>query len=148
MIYLYIQRVQALVMYNFQHICTTIFAANICIRDHDVSLTAYSICTLISRYAFFAVCRDWGALLDRCLPKQVSITRAKRDWEPDILSRYRALVGTLSSSCPQSLETSIFQEEVIKRLSVDPGNLTWLLVQKDKANERFITFTKPKWESR
>ncbi|KAG0610249.1 hypothetical protein M758_7G050400 [Ceratodon purpureus] len=34
---------------------------------------------------------QWNAMLDRCLPKQVAVTRNKRDWDQDILTRYRAL---------------------------------------------------------
>lgn len=34
---------------------------------------------------------DWPILLDRFLPKQVAMTRARRDWEGDILMRYHAL---------------------------------------------------------
>ncbi|MCO5554889.1 hypothetical protein L7F22_008427 [Adiantum nelumboides] len=34
---------------------------------------------------------DWAVLLDRYLPKQVAMTRARRDWESDILMRYHAL---------------------------------------------------------
>lgn len=35
---------------------------------------------------------DWISLLERFLPRQVAITRAKREWELDILSRYRSMV--------------------------------------------------------
>lgn len=37
-------------------------------------------------------CSDWNSLLERFLPRQIAITRAKREWELDILSRYRSLV--------------------------------------------------------
>jgi hypothetical protein len=37
-------------------------------------------------------------MLDRCLPKQVAVTRNKRDWDQDILTRYRALVRALPFS--------------------------------------------------
>ena len=35
---------------------------------------------------------DWNSLLECFLPRQISMTRAKREWEYDILSRYRSLV--------------------------------------------------------
>lgn len=35
---------------------------------------------------------DWNSLLERFLPRQISMTRAKREWEYDIISRYRSLV--------------------------------------------------------
>lgn len=35
---------------------------------------------------------DWNSLLERFLPRQIAITRAKREWELDILSRYRSVV--------------------------------------------------------
>lgn len=38
-------------------------------------------------------CSEWTSLLERFLPRQIAITRAKRDWELDILSRYRVMVS-------------------------------------------------------
>lgn len=35
---------------------------------------------------------DWNSLLERFLPRQIAITRAKREWELDILSRYHSMV--------------------------------------------------------
>ncbi|XP_057851588.2 kinesin-like protein KIN-14I isoform X2 [Cryptomeria japonica] len=34
---------------------------------------------------------EWAALLDRYLPRQIAVTRGKRDWETDILSRYESM---------------------------------------------------------
>lgn len=41
-------------------------------------------------------CSDWTSLLERFLPRQIAITRGKREWELDILSRYHSMVGTKS----------------------------------------------------
>ena len=41
------------------------------------------------RFIFFS---DWNSLLERFLPRQIAITRAKREWELDILSRYHSMV--------------------------------------------------------
>lgn len=38
-------------------------------------------------------CSEWTSLLERFLPRQIAITRAKRDWELEILSRYRVMVS-------------------------------------------------------
>ncbi|KAM7279474.1 hypothetical protein ACFE04_006608 [Oxalis oulophora] len=35
-------------------------------------------------------CTDWTSLLERFLPRQIALTRAKREWEMDILFRYRS----------------------------------------------------------
>lgn len=43
---------------------------------------------------------DWNSLLERFLPRQVALTREKRDWELDILSRYRLMVWAISWSAP------------------------------------------------
>ncbi|KAH9297182.1 hypothetical protein KI387_028864 [Taxus chinensis] len=34
---------------------------------------------------------EWTALLERYLPRQIAVTWAKRDWEMDILTRYRSM---------------------------------------------------------
>jgi len=41
---------------------------------------------------FFALTSEWISLLERFLPRQVAITRAKRDWELDIISRFQLMV--------------------------------------------------------
>lgn len=35
---------------------------------------------------------EWTALLERLLPRQIALTRAKRDWELEIISRFRLMV--------------------------------------------------------
>ncbi|XP_024384676.1 kinesin-like protein KIN-14I isoform X2 [Physcomitrium patens] len=46
---------------------------------------------------------EWNAMLDRCLPKQVAVTRNKRDWDQDILNRYRALAHFSKDDAKQQL---------------------------------------------
>ena len=41
---------------------------------------------------FLFLSSEWISLLERFLPRQVAITRAKRDWELDIISRYQLMV--------------------------------------------------------
>ncbi|XP_031488283.1 kinesin-like protein KIN-14I isoform X2 [Nymphaea colorata] len=36
-------------------------------------------------------CTDWTSLIERFLPRQIAITRARREWEVDILSRYNLM---------------------------------------------------------
>ncbi|KAJ8422092.1 hypothetical protein Cgig2_000594 [Carnegiea gigantea] len=43
------------------------------------------LCTLVIHGA--CAYRDWSSLLERFLPRQIAITRAKQDWELDIISR-------------------------------------------------------------
>lgn len=43
-------------------------------------------------FIFFALISEWISLLERFLPRQVAITRAKRDWELDIISRFQLMV--------------------------------------------------------
>lgn len=62
----------------------------------------YSICKHIGSPVFFLFSdsnllriiffSDWNSLLERFLPRQIAITRAKREWELDILSRYHSMV--------------------------------------------------------
>jgi hypothetical protein len=40
----------------------------------------------------FVILSNWNSLLERFLPRQISMTRAKREWEFDIISRYHSLV--------------------------------------------------------
>lgn len=46
---------------------------------------------------------EWNAMLDRCLPKQVAVQRNKRDWDQDILSRYRSLAHFSKDDAKQQL---------------------------------------------
>lgn len=36
---------------------------------------------------------DWTSLLERFLPRQIALTRARKEWETDVLSRYGSMVS-------------------------------------------------------
>ncbi|XP_057962077.1 kinesin-like protein KIN-14E [Malania oleifera] len=57
-------------------------------RDDAAQLSALQILVEIGYLVSPESCTDWTSLLERFLPRQIAITRAKRDWELDILSRY------------------------------------------------------------
>lgn len=52
-------------------------------------VTKYNLSPSIQCVGFAS---EWISLLERFLPRQVAITRAKRDWELDIISRYQLMV--------------------------------------------------------
>ncbi|OVA05621.1 FERM domain [Macleaya cordata] len=60
-------------------------------RDDAAHLSALQILVEIGYLCSPETCTDWTSLLERFLPRQIAITRAKRDWEQDILSRYRLM---------------------------------------------------------
>ncbi|KAI3830579.1 hypothetical protein MKW92_002766 [Papaver armeniacum] len=60
-------------------------------RDDAAHLSALQILVEIGFLGSPESCTDWTSLLERFLPRQIAITRAKRDWEQDILSRYRLM---------------------------------------------------------
>ncbi|KAJ4713994.1 Kinesin-like calmodulin-binding protein [Melia azedarach] len=60
-------------------------------RDDAAQLSALQILVEIGFVGSPESCTDWISLLERFLPRQVAITRAKREWELDILSRYRSM---------------------------------------------------------
>ncbi|XP_058073306.1 kinesin-like protein KIN-14I [Magnolia sinica] len=60
-------------------------------RDDAAQLSALQILAEIGFIGSPESCTDWTSLLERFLPRQIAITRAKRDWELDILSRYRVM---------------------------------------------------------
>ncbi|CAL1409991.1 unnamed protein product [Linum trigynum] len=60
-------------------------------RDDAAQLSALQILVEIGYVGSPESCTDWTTLLERFLPRQIAITRGKRDWELDILSRYRSL---------------------------------------------------------
>ncbi|GAQ87147.1 Myosin-related protein [Klebsormidium nitens] len=35
---------------------------------------------------------DWGLMVDRCLPRQVLLTRPKKEWETDVLTRFKGMI--------------------------------------------------------
>ncbi|KAK4791821.1 hypothetical protein SAY86_032234 [Trapa natans] len=58
-------------------------------RDDAAQLSALQILAEIGFVVNPESCTDWTSLLERYLPRQIAITRAKREWEMDILCRYR-----------------------------------------------------------
>ncbi|KAF5751772.1 putative calmodulin binding protein [Tripterygium wilfordii] len=60
-------------------------------RDDAAQLSALQILVDIGYLSSPETCPDWISLLERFLPRQIAITRAKREWEMDILSRYRSM---------------------------------------------------------
>ncbi|XP_010555136.1 PREDICTED: kinesin-like protein KIN-14E isoform X1 [Tarenaya hassleriana] len=60
-------------------------------RDDAAQLCALQILVGIGFVSSPESCIDWTSLLERFLPRQIAITRAKREWESDILSRYRSM---------------------------------------------------------
>ncbi|KAK2967152.1 hypothetical protein RJ640_026543 [Escallonia rubra] len=60
-------------------------------RDDAAQLSALQILVEIGFVVGPESCTDWTSLLERFLPRQIAITRAKREWELDILSRYRSM---------------------------------------------------------
>ncbi|XP_049381809.1 kinesin-like protein KIN-14E [Solanum stenotomum] len=46
-------------------------------------------------------CTDWTSLLERFLPRQIAMTRAKREWELDILSRYKVMENLTKDDAKQ-----------------------------------------------
>ncbi|KAK7846720.1 kinesin-like protein kin-14e [Quercus suber] len=61
-------------------------------RDDAAQLSALQILVEIGFVDTPESCTDWNSLLERFLPRQIAITRAKREWELDILSRYRSMI--------------------------------------------------------
>lgn len=57
------------------------------------------------RWCFILLCREWPVLMEKYIPKQVTITRPKKDWESDILSRYRAMVWIFGDNSIRSFPT-------------------------------------------
>ncbi|GLT82481.1 hypothetical protein SLE2022_008470 [Rubroshorea leprosula] len=60
-------------------------------RDDAAQLSALQILVEIGFVGSPELCTDWNSLLERYLPRQIAITRAKREWELDILSRYHLM---------------------------------------------------------
>ncbi|XP_059455207.1 kinesin-like protein KIN-14E, partial [Corylus avellana] len=60
-------------------------------RDDAAQLSALQILVEIGFVDNPESCTDWNSLLERFLPRQNAINLAKREWELDILSRYRSM---------------------------------------------------------
>ncbi|KAJ7544255.1 hypothetical protein O6H91_09G070900 [Diphasiastrum complanatum] len=72
-------------------------------RDDASQLAALQILADIGPMSEPNLNGDWPALVERCLPKQVAVTRSKRDWESDILSKYCAIVHLSKDDARQQL---------------------------------------------
>ncbi|XP_064979395.1 kinesin-like protein KIN-14I isoform X1 [Musa acuminata AAA Group] len=60
-------------------------------RDDAAQLSALQILVDIGSVENPDSCVEWISLLERFLPRQIAVTRAKQDWELDVISRYRLL---------------------------------------------------------
>ncbi|KAF7829094.1 kinesin-like protein KIN-14E [Senna tora] len=60
-------------------------------RDDAAQLSALQILAEIGFVSAPESCNDWNSLLERFIPRQIAITRAKREWEVDILACYHSL---------------------------------------------------------
>ncbi|CAL9076791.1 unnamed protein product [Musa acuminata var. zebrina] len=60
-------------------------------RDDAAQLSALQILVEVGSIQHPGSCVEWFSLLERFLPRQIAITRAKGDWELDIISRYRLM---------------------------------------------------------
>ncbi|KAF9587234.1 hypothetical protein IFM89_039542 [Coptis chinensis] len=60
-------------------------------RDDAAQLSALQILVEIGCVENPESSTEWISLLERFLPRQIAITRAKQDWEMDIVSRYQSM---------------------------------------------------------
>ncbi|KAL4197980.1 hypothetical protein AMTRI_Chr03g137920 [Amborella trichopoda] len=60
-------------------------------RDDAAQLSALQILVEMGFINSPETHSDWTSLLERFLPRQIAMTRGKRDWETDIISRYRSM---------------------------------------------------------
>ncbi|KAL0643368.1 hypothetical protein Bca4012_041658 [Brassica carinata] len=70
-------------------------------RDDAAQLCALQILVGIGFVNSPESCIDWTSLLERFLPRQIAITRAKQEWELDILARYRAMENVTKDEARQ-----------------------------------------------
>ncbi|KAG7535866.1 FERM N-terminal [Arabidopsis thaliana x Arabidopsis arenosa] len=70
-------------------------------RDDAAQLCALQILVGIGFVNSPESCIDWTSLLERFLPRQIAITRAKREWELDILARYRSMENVTKDDARQ-----------------------------------------------
>ncbi|KAJ6776634.1 KINESIN-LIKE PROTEIN KLP-3 [Salix koriyanagi] len=61
-------------------------------REDAAQLSALQILVDIGFFGSQESSIDWTSLLERFLPRQIAITRGKREWELDILSRYHSMI--------------------------------------------------------
>ncbi|GFP91293.1 kinesin-like calmodulin-binding protein [Phtheirospermum japonicum] len=91
-------------------------------RDDAAQLSALQILVEIGYIVSPESCTDWTSLLERFLPRQIAITRAKRDWELDVLSRYRSM---------ENLTKDDARQQFLRILRTLPyGNSVFFVVRK------------------
>ncbi|KAL2348735.1 hypothetical protein Fmac_002735 [Flemingia macrophylla] len=70
-------------------------------RDDAAQLSALQILAEIGFVRKPELCTDWNSFLERFLPRQIAMTRAKREWELDILSCYHSLAHVTKDDARQ-----------------------------------------------
>ncbi|KZV26025.1 kinesin-like calmodulin-binding protein [Dorcoceras hygrometricum] len=91
-------------------------------KDDAAQLSGLQILVEIGYVVSPETCTDWTSLLERFLPRQIAITRAKRDWEVDILSRYRSM---------ENLTKDDARQQFLRILRTLPyGNSVFFIVRK------------------
>ncbi|CAH9098359.1 unnamed protein product [Cuscuta epithymum] len=91
-------------------------------RDDAAQLSALQILVETGFINGPSSCTDWQSLLERFLPRQIAITRAKREWELDIISRYQSM---------DNLTKEEAREQFLRILKTLPyGNSVFFAVRK------------------
>lgn len=91
-------------------------------RDDAAQLCALQILVEVGYLDSPESCTDWTSLLERFLPRQIAITRAKRDWDLDVLARYRTM---------QNLTKDDARQQYLRILRTLPyGNSVFFAVRK------------------
>lgn len=91
-------------------------------RDEAAQLSGLQILVEIGYVGDPESCTDWTSLLERFLPRQIAITRAKREWETDIVSRYQSM---------ENLSKEDARQQFLRMLKTLPyGNSVFFSVRK------------------
>lgn len=91
-------------------------------RDEAAQLSALQILVEIGYVGNPESCTEWTSLLERFLPRQIAITRAKREWEMDIVSRYQTM---------ENLSKDDARQQFLRMLKTLPyGNSVFFSVRK------------------
>ncbi|KAI5438450.1 kinesin-like protein KIN-14I isoform X1 [Lathyrus oleraceus] len=70
-------------------------------RDDASKLSALQILAEIGFVRRPESCADWNSFLERFLPRQIAMTRARREWELDILACYHSLEHVMKEDARQ-----------------------------------------------
>ncbi|KAH1224192.1 Kinesin-like protein KIN-14E [Glycine max] len=70
-------------------------------RNDAAQLSALQILAEIGFVRRPESCADWNSFLERFLPRQIAMTRARREWELDILSCYHSLAHVTKDDARQ-----------------------------------------------